>query len=290
MKDISVIIPVYNGSKTLENLLEKLKQNLKTCGSFEILFVYDRGSDNSWEILKKLQIANSDEVRLFKLKRNYGQHNAIIFGITKSLGQVVITMDEDLQHDPYYLYEMLKLQRQNNYDVVYARFKDSQHPFFRKVASIFLQKLLKLLIPGLNYYSSFRVIKRDKAFQLTLIKKAYTFIDASFISMNLKFGYLEIEHRKNAQRKSTYTVVKLALHVIQIILAYSRITLWTFFFSVLFIFVALISKQFTFLEAEIRKDFSVSGIILFIIAISGVLYHKWKERTNSLPIIAIESF
>jgi undecaprenyl-phosphate 4-deoxy-4-formamido-L-arabinose transferase len=288
--DISVIVPVYNGEKTIEKLFEGINENLKSHVSFEVLFVFDCGSDNSWEILKKLQKNNPQKIRIFKLKKNYGQHNAILFGISESEGDYIITMDEDLQHDPYYLGPLLEKQRELNYSVVYARFLDPKHPFFRKLASGILQKLLKILIPGLGYYSSFRLIKKDAAQKITLLKSSYTFIDASLKTITSDFGFLDIDHRENTTRKSTYNLFRLVSHAIQIILAYSRIIKWLLIISVTLILFAWVSKQFDLTGSEMQMSLIITGIFFLLLGVSGELFYRWKIKTNSLPVIAIESY
>jgi polyisoprenyl-phosphate glycosyltransferase len=286
--DISVIVPVYNGEKTIDKLFEGINENLKSTGSFEVLFVYDCGSDNSWEVLKRLQGNNPLKVRIFKLKKNYGQHNAILFGISESVGDLIITMDEDLQHDPLYLSSLIEKQKEGDYSVVYGRFLDPKHPFFRKIASDILQKLLKILIPGLGYYSSFRLLKKNVAQQITLLKNSYTFIDASLINVTSDLGFLDIDHRENMIRKSTYNLFRLTSHVIQIILAYTGIIKWLLAISVTLLMIAYISKQINLIYPGIQLGIVVTGIGLLLAGLSGGLFLRWKAKTNSLPVIAIE--
>jgi glycosyltransferase involved in cell wall biosynthesis len=288
--DISVIVPVYNGEKTIKKLLQGIRENLKAYGSFEVLFVYDRGSDNSWGILIKLQKEDPQKVRIFKLNKNYGQHNAILFGLSRSEGELIITMDEDLQHDPNCLGPLIEKQREGNYNIVYGRYIDPKHPFFRKVASKFLQKLLKIMIPGLGYYSSFRLLKKDIALKITMMKNSYTFIDACLNSVTSDFGYLDIDHRENKTRRSTYNFFKLASHAIQIILAYTSITKWIFTISIVLIIFACVSNLFDLTVTRIQIDLFITGLVFLLAGISGEVYHKRKGISNSRPVIANESY
>ncbi len=289
MIDISVIVPVYKGEKTIERLFEGINENLKSMGSFEVLFVYDCGTDSSWEILKKLQKYDPQKIRIFKLKKNYGQHNAILFGISKSEGNLIITMDEDLQHDPHYLASLLKKQREGNYSVVYGRFLDPKHPFFRKIASYILQQLLEILIPRLGYYSSFRVIKKDVAHKITSLKNSYTFIDACLISVTSNFGFLNIDHKENTTRKSTYNLLRLLSHAIQIILAYTRIVKWILIISFALLISSYISIKFDLIGQGMQICMILTGIFFLFLGISGTLFHRWEIKTNSLPAITVES-
>jgi glycosyltransferase involved in cell wall biosynthesis len=260
MMDISVIVPVYKGEKTIEKLFEGINENLKSHGLFEVLFVYDCGSDNSWEILQILQKWNPHKIRIFKLKKNYGQHNAILFGISKSEGDLIITMDEDLQHDPHYLISLIEKQREGNYNVVYGRFRDPKHSFFRKIASDILQKLLKILVPGLGYYSSFRLLKKDVAHKIIILKSSYTFIDASLITVTSGFQFLDIDHRENTTRKSTYNLCKLLSHAIQIILAYTKLIRWIIIISVTLMIIGFLLKQFDLTRPGMQIGMIITGL------------------------------
>ena len=288
--DISVIIPVYNGEKTIEKLFEGINENLKPVGSFEVLFVYDCGSDNSWEILKRFQKKYPQKIRIFKLNKNYGQHNATLFGISEAAGDLIITMDDDLQHDPDYLPHLIKEQKTLNSNVIYGKFIDSKHSFFRKIASRILLRLLKVLIPGLGYYSSFRLLKKEVAQKITLLKSSYTFIDARLRTVTSDFGFLEIDHRENTDRKSTYNFFKLAFHAIQIILEYSRIIIWLFVISFSLILIAFILRFFLVAWHGMQTGIFISGMILLFAGISGELLYRWKVKTNSLPVIAVERY
>lgn len=287
--DISVIVPVFKGEKTLEMLYEGIRANLKYFGSFEVLFVYDQGPDDSWETLKILKKNYPREIRIFKLKKNYGQHNAILFGISKSEGDFIVTMDEDLQHDPNCIVRMLEKQREGNYSVVYGRFSDPKHPFFRKIASKLLRLLLKFMIPGLGYYSSFRIIKKESAHKIILLKNSYTFIDAKLLKVTSEFGFLDIEHRENTIRKSTYNFTRLSSHAVQIILAYTGIARWLLSISFMSMVFDLLSVQFRLLGTEIEIWILIIGIIMFLSGIAGEMFHRWEIKNNLLPVISIET-
>jgi glycosyltransferase involved in cell wall biosynthesis len=287
--NISVIIPVFRGEATLQKLFEGIRENLKSFVSFEVLFVYDRGPDNSWEVLKELKKKFPDEIRIFKLKRNYGQHNAILFGISKSESDLIVTMDEDLQHDPGYIVPLLEMQRKNHYEVVYGRFHDSKHNFFRKIASAILRRTLKFLIPGMGYYSSYRVITRETAAKIALRTNTYTFIDANLIRVTSEIGYLDIDHLENTIRQTSYNFIRLASHAIQILLAYTKIAKCLMMISAILVVIdAVLTISGLIGEAGIISIL-FAAIVSFIIGKSADLYHKWEIRNNLLPIVSIET-
>jgi undecaprenyl-phosphate 4-deoxy-4-formamido-L-arabinose transferase len=286
--DISIVVPVFKGEKTLEKLFEGIHQKLKSFSTYEVLFVHDHGSQKSWDILKTLKKRYPDMIRIFKLKKNYGQHNATLFGISEAQGDLIITMDEDLQHDPGYLVNLIEKQNEGNLDVVYGRFLDPKHSLFRNLASKILRKLLKFLIPGLGYYSSFRIIKKDVAKKIVSLKNSYTFIDAGLQKITPEIGFMNIDHRENTTRKSTYTIIRLASHAFQIILAYTRITTWLFVISLVVLFFGGISILSDLTGHGTQILIITTGLILLLASISGAFFHKYHITSNLLPVIALE--
>src|SRR6185436_4430955 len=97
---ISVVVPVYNSEAILPNLFDRLKPVLNSIGeSWELILVNDASRDGSWKTIQSLA-ASDPRCRGINLMRNYGQHNAVLCGIRAVRGDVVVTMDDDLQHPP----------------------------------------------------------------------------------------------------------------------------------------------------------------------------------------------
>ena len=126
--DLSIIIPVYNSEKIIENLVQKIifsLKSIKSINSYELIFINDFSSDESWGKVKKL----SNEYSFIKginLKKNFGQHNAIMAGFNKSQGQAIITMDDDLQHSPDSINKLLG-ELDKGYDVCYVKYLNRKH-------------------------------------------------------------------------------------------------------------------------------------------------------------------
>ena len=115
----SVVIPVYRGEHTLEPLVKRLAEILPTCvGQFEVLLVNDGSPDHSWDVIEALTKQYS-WVRGIKLMRNYGQENATLCGIREARFDAIVTMDDDLQHNPAYLPQLIA-KLNEGYDVVYG--------------------------------------------------------------------------------------------------------------------------------------------------------------------------
>lgn len=116
--DISVVIPLYNEEESLPELFEKIKQVMADHSfSFEVIFINDGSTDGSWQVIEKLQASNK-EVKGIKFRRNYGKSPALYCGFERAQGNVVITMDADLQDNPNEIPELYQMIVEKGYDLV----------------------------------------------------------------------------------------------------------------------------------------------------------------------------
>lgn len=116
--DISVVIPLYNEADSLVELFTWIKRVLKEKGfSFEVLFVNDGSTDNSWERIESLA-KEHEEVRAIRFQRNYGKSPALYCGFERAKGNVVVTMDADLQDSPEEIPELYRMIKEDGYDLV----------------------------------------------------------------------------------------------------------------------------------------------------------------------------
>lgn len=116
--DISVVVPLYNEEESLPELFAWIERVMKTHNfSYEVIFVNDGSTDRSWQIIEQLQ-AKSDKVRGIKFRRNYGKSPALYCGFEQAQGDVVITMDADLQDSPDEIPELYRMITEEGYDLV----------------------------------------------------------------------------------------------------------------------------------------------------------------------------
>tara|TARA_Y200000002_G_scaffold333438_1_gene299836 strand:+ start:259 stop:1215 length:957 start_codon:yes stop_codon:yes gene_type:complete len=131
--DLSIIIPLYNESESLSELsawIAKVLDNTKL--SYEILFVDDGSTDHSWEKIQSLYL-NNDNIKGISFRRNYGKSAALNVGFSKSLGEVVITMDADLQDSPEEIPELYKMIKVDGYDIVSGWKKNRKDPISKTI-------------------------------------------------------------------------------------------------------------------------------------------------------------
>src|SRR5256885_772204 len=131
---VSVVVPVYNSERMLSDLAERLRGTLGETGRmFELVFVNDGSADGSWRVITGLGEAYQ-WVRGISLMRNYGQHNALLCGIRAARYEIIVTMDDDLQHPPEEIPRLLN-KLSEGYDVVYGTPQEERHSLWRGVAS-----------------------------------------------------------------------------------------------------------------------------------------------------------
>ena len=117
--DISVVVPLYNEAESLPELHAWIARVMEQNGfSYEILFINDGSTDNSWEVIKRLKDENPDTVRGVCFRRNYGKSPALNTGFRRAKGDVVITMDADLQDSPDEIPDLFRMIKDEGYDLV----------------------------------------------------------------------------------------------------------------------------------------------------------------------------
>ena len=299
----SVIIPVFCSANTLEELTNRTIKSLNAISrnnDYEIIFVDDFSTDNSVNILEKITNTNKN-IKTILLNNNYGQHNAIICGIDNSRGDLIITIDDDLQNPPEEinkLYEELK----KGYDVVYGYSRTLYYGLLRNFLSRLIKHIIKFVM-GLKTatkISAFRIFKSELILK-KLNNKHNVNIDVLLSWSTNSFSSVLVDHNPRTEGHSGYTISKLFLHAINMIIGFSTIplrlsTFLGLFFSffgfcilvyviVSFIFYGSIVKGFYFL-ASIISIFS--GIQLLIIGIMGEYISRIYNSNMFKPLYKIK--
>lgn len=169
-KKLSIIIPLFNEEESLNPLTTEIKKviNRMQC-DYEIIFVDDGSSDKSLEVLRTLQRADK-KIRYFSLKKNYGKSAALSVGFKYSTGDIVITMDADLQDDPDEIPNLIE-KLDEGYDLVSGWKKKRFDPFIKRTSSRFFNYVTRLISGikihdfncGLKAYR-YHVVKRIKVY------------------------------------------------------------------------------------------------------------------------------
>lgn len=298
MLNYSIIIPIYNGELTIERLVsEIITYYSETDYSFQIILVYDWGKDSSWNKIKVLKRKYPKIIKVIKLTKNFGQHNALIAGIKHSDAKFIITMDEDLQHNPFDIEKLIIKQKENDYDLVYGKAFKLKHSFFRNTTSILLKKLLKFSIPELHTdYSAFRLIRTNIAKETLHMNNSYTFLDGYLSWITTNIASTEISHNDRLAGVSSYTLSKLINHSVNIFVTFSNMPIRILTYSS--ILILILSTMFSgylvirkiFLDDIIAgyTSFMVIlgfgiGLILFSLGIIGEYIYRINLKTTKRP-------
>ena len=227
---ISVVIPVYNGEKSIEDLCKELLKTLQAMTEkFEIIMVDDSSLDNSY---KKIVSLNKKDPRIkgIKLANNYGQQNAIICGFNFASGDYIVTMDDDLQHRPSdigKLYNKIK----EGYDIVYAVPQNRYYSFYRKIGSRLTDLLFKIISskPGDIKVSSFRILTRKLLKKVTAANSKFVYISAIILKEDVNIANIEVSHHNRKHGESNYDFLKLISLFLKLFIYYGELPFLKFF-------------------------------------------------------------
>jgi glycosyltransferase involved in cell wall biosynthesis len=135
--DLSIIIPVYNEEESLVELAQWIEKTLKDSGkSYEVIFIDDGSNDRSWEVIESLKQSNA-LIKGIKFSRNYGKSAALDMGFQHADGEVVITMDADLQDSPEEIPDLFRMIKEENFDLVSGWKKKRHDPISKTIPSKF---------------------------------------------------------------------------------------------------------------------------------------------------------
>lgn len=203
---LSVVIPVFNEAENLQPFYKKLKEALsKFSHEYEIIFIDDGSSDNSSEVLKK--IASDDQrVLLIKFNRNYGQTQALHAGFQKAKGDIIVTLDADLQNNPEDIQGLIEKLMDTHSDVIsgwrYPRKDSISRRIVSAIANCMISKICGLKLH--DYGCTLKVYRSKYIKDLKLYGEMHRFIPA-FIHWNGgKVIEMKVSHSPRIHGKSSY--------------------------------------------------------------------------------------
>jgi len=281
--EISVVVPVYNSELTLRPLVARLKDTLQSCAdAFEIILINDASLDNSWQVIEEL--VNSYEfVTGHNLMRNYGQHNALLAGIRAAQYDIIVTIDDDLQHPPEEIPKLLE-KLSEGYDVVYGIPQTEQHGLFRNLASQITKVVLSstMNVKIARIVSGFRIFRTHLRDAFSDYRGTKPSVDVLLTWGTKHFAAVPVKYMPRQAGTSNYTFMKLITHTVNMATGFSTLplriasffgfafTLFGFFVLVFVVGRYLISGTsvagFPFL-ASIISIFS--GVQLFSLGVIG---------------------
>ncbi len=208
---ISVVIPVYNEEKNLKLLMERLQPVLRAMKKpYEIIIIDDGSRDVSLSILKEMTL-KEPELRVVELTRNYGQHAAIMAGFSIVRGDIVVTLDADLQNPPEEIPRLVKVMEEGSYDVVGSIRKGRKDSLFRIVPSKIINQLARKItgVRMTDWGCMLRAYRRPVVERMIACHEHATFIPALATVFGKRITEIEVAHEERHGGKSNYPLRKL---------------------------------------------------------------------------------
>lgn len=209
--DVSIVIPVYGSEQILPQLINRLQSVLESsCDirSYEVILVNDCSPDCAWQVISELSCTRS-WLKGITLRKNAGQHNALLTGLRFSTGRFIIMMDDDLQHDPQDIKKILQKLREG-YDVCYSRFRNRQHALWKRAGSAFNDAVAQHLLrkPKGLYLSPFKGIVRGIRDEVVRFSGPHVYLDGLILSATNNIASIELYHHERPDGKSGYSLRK----------------------------------------------------------------------------------
>jgi glycosyltransferase involved in cell wall biosynthesis len=300
MIELDIVIPVYNSSKIIGELIGRLNDwQQEISFRFRVIFIDDASVDQSHLIIE--QTPKNFEFICVRLAKNYGQHTATAVGLSRTSAPYVATIDDDLQHDPQEISKLFDHLKSTDADLVVGTFEDKKHSLIRNLGSLFLKRIF--LIEGFDYSSvtSFRLMKKSVAHVFKGINSPILFIEEFLLKSARVRSSCAISHHKRFDGKSTYSSWKLFKFALTILIYHTSLPLKfivrfglimaIFFFitGCYFIYNKVVNDVQLGYTSLIVAIFFSTGMILLSLGIIGEYIRKiWIAQNNLDKIITLE--
>lgn len=273
---ISVVIPVHNEQEILHALYERLTSTLSQIGkSYEIILINDGSTDNSSKILLDFHEKDSDHIRVIEFNGNFGQHMAIMAGFERVRGEIIITMDADLQNPPEEIGKLITAM-EKGHDVINTYRENRQDSWWRLKVSKWHNQIRAYMMPKLKMQDEgcmLRAYSRKIVDLMAATGETTTFIPALALTYAANPTEVGVLHAERSAGKSSYNFYKLIRYNFDLITGFSVFPLQVFtmiglavsIFS--FAFVMFLFLRRIILGPEVEGVFTLFAILFFLIGI-----------------------
>jgi len=277
---ISIVIPIYNEEENINLLYQKIKDVMDSKNyNYEIIFVDDGSQDNSLSILREIQ-KNDEKVIVISLRKNFGQTSAFAAGFDYATGDVIITMDGDLQNDPEDIPKLIELSKE--YDIVSGWRKNRKDPFISRRLPSMIANWLISKVTGVklhDYGCSLKAYRKDVLKNINLYGEMHRFIPAVASQYGVRITEVETKHHPRKFGKSKYGISRTFKVILDLIMikffqsffskplrAFGPIGLISFFVGI------FVSLKLTFEKFYYHKDIGgrpllILGVMLIIVGV-----------------------
>jgi glycosyltransferase involved in cell wall biosynthesis len=302
MTHLSVVIPVYNESSLIVELVKRVKTNVeKITDSYEILLVDDGSDDSTWEKILSESILER-RVNGIKFSRNFGHHYAITAGLHAVVGDWVVVMDGDLQDRPEVIPQLYK-KSQEGFDVVFVNRQNRQEKLHYRIAQKFFYWVLKVM-SGVDFDSrqaNFSIISNKVVEAFKSFPENARFYGSTIKWLGFKRSFIDADHGERFSGKPSYTFKKRFKLAQDIILAFSDRPLKFAIVIGLIISFLSIFMAFWVVYGALNWGYAISGwpslisvifflagIILVVLGIVGLYIGEIFKQVKQRPLYIIE--
>ena len=302
--EISVVIPVYNEESGLAQLFERLYPALDALGtSYEIIFVNDGSRDTSAAVLAEQFRRRPDVTRVVLFNGNFGQHMAILAGFENSRGQIIVTLDADLQNPPEEIGNLVAKMREG-YDYVGSIRRQRQDSAWRTVASKVMNRLREKIthIKMTDQGNMLRAYGRNVVDLINQCKEVNTFVPALAYTFARKQTEILVEHEERSAGESKYSLYSLIRLNFDLVTGFSLVPLQLFSlagivlaFGSAALFILLLVRRFLF-GAEVQGlftlfaiNFFLLGVVLFGIGLVGEYVGRIYQQVRARPRYVVQA-
>ena len=302
MTHLSVVIPVYNESSLINELVKRVKSNLKLITEdYEVIIVDDGSWDNTWNSIEN-EAKSENRIKGIKFSRNFGHHYAITAGLHKSGGEWVVVMDGDLQDRPEVIPDLYK-KAQQGFDVVFVSRQNRPEKLYYKIAQKIFYWILRAL-SGLDFDSrqaNFSIISKKVVEAYKKFPENARFYGSTIKWLGFNRSFILADHGVRHSGKPSYTIRKRFKLASDIILSFSdRPLKFSIYLGLLLSVLSFLFMTVTIIEA-IFYGFSVSGwasiisvllfstgVILTVLGISSFYLAEVFREVKKRPLYIIE--
>lgn len=299
----SIVIPVYGTASALPILVQRCDTAFGNLGMPlpEFIFVDDNGPGDAWSVIQRLCVERP-ETRGVQLMRNFGQHNATMCGFAEATGDVVVTLDDDLQHPPECIPLLIKALGDRQADLVYGEYELKQHAFGRNLGSAVVNWFYRTVFHLPVTITSFRAIRRPLVEAILRYDLNFTFIDGLLAWNTQRIAMVSVPHHQRTAGRSGYTLSKLVVLAMNMFTNFSLIPLQLvsacgifasavgMLLGLYYLILALFSKIFVPGYASIIVAVLVmGGLQLFSLGIIGEYIGRLHLNVNRKPQYTIRS-
>ena len=224
---ISIVVPAYRSRDSLPILLSRIEAVLgEVDRGFEVIVVDDCSPDDTWQVLKQLK-AQRDWLRIVRLLKNSGQHNALLCGFSLAKGSVIVTMDDDLQNAPEDIPKLVAAIDEG-YDLAVGAYDEKKHSKARNLGGALIDATQRRIfaLPPTFQLTSFRAIDRSVVANVVAMAGVFPYITSMLLSHTARYTNVPVRHEARQFGTSNYNLKRSALLAFNLLLNYSAYPLY----------------------------------------------------------------